>query len=319
MERLRKSITRYFIIFALLVSISESLISDGLDVIMAGVTDEAVAGLVLLLWLLVSILCFWLFSRAYTLVINKKIMAETNRQVNERNILYANIVHDLKTPMTSILGFSQALNEGKISEENKAEALTIIYNKTKKANELLDLLFEYTKLSTDEYRMQLEKIDICRLLREAIAMNYQLFEEKAIKLTVDIPEAPIIREIDQREFLRAFNNILLNGYQHNKQGAKILIKIIASVQKIKIIVADNGEQIAPELEATIFEPFICADESRSSKDGSGLGLAIAKKIVEKHQGRLFITTAVNQQMNTEKNYDINDNINAYTKAFVIEF
>lgn len=303
MEQLKKSIARYFIIFALLLSISESLISDGLDWIMAGVTDETVAVLVLLFWLLISILCFWLFSRGYTGVINKRIIAETNRQVNERNILYANIVHDLKTPMTSMLGFSQALMEGKIGADNKEEVLEIIYNKTKKASELLDLLFEYTKLSTDEYRMHPDNSDICRLVRESIAMNYELFEEKQMKIEIDIPESPIIREIDQREFLRAFNNILINAYQHNKKGAQILIKVIATIQKTMIVVADNGELINSELETMIFEPFICADESRNSKDGSGLGLAIAKKIVEKHQGRLYII----------------EEISGYTKAFVIEF
>lgn len=302
MEKLKKSIARYFILFALFLSFLESLISEGLDWIMVGITDEKVAVFVIIAWLLISILCFWLVSIGYTGVINKRIIAETKRQLNERNGLYANIVHDLKTPMTSILGFSQALKDGKIRDENKEETLEIIYNKTKKANELLDLLFEYTKLSTDEYPMHLEKMDICRLVRESIAANYEIFEEKQMKIDVDIPESPIIQELDQREFSRAFNNVLCNAYQHNKNGCRILIKIIETTQTVMIVVADNGEAIDQELEARIFEPFIRADESRNSKDGSGLGLAIAKKIVEKHQGRL----------------SINRGISGYTKAFVIE-
>lgn len=303
MKQLKKSITRYFILFALLLSLAESLINGGFDWLMESITDEAVAVSAILVYLLISILCFLLFSLWYAWVINKKILAETNRQLNERNVLYANIVHDLKTPMTSILGFSQALKEGKITAADKEDAVKTIYNKTKKANELLDLLFRYTKLSTDEYQMRLEKTDINRLVRESVAMNYEIFEEKQMKIEVDIPEVPIIREVDHLEFSRAINNLLVNAYRHNKNGCRVLVSIIKTDQKIKIVVADDGEAIDPELKTRIFEPFICGDESRNSKDGSGLGLAIAEKIVEKHHVKLYV----------------DDGISGYTKGFVIEF
>ncbi|KNZ42262.1 sensor histidine kinase [Acetobacterium bakii] len=303
MKQLKKSIIRYFILFALLLSLAKSLLDGGFDWIMEGITDEAVAVSAILVYLLISILCFLLISIWYTWIINKKILAETNRQLNERNMLYANIVHDLKTPMTLIMGFSQALKEGRITDADKEDTVETIYNKTKKANELLDLLFQYTKLSTDEYQMYLEKTDICRLVRESVAMNYEVFEEKQLKIEIDIPDYPMIREVDHLELARAINNLLINAHQHNRNGSRVLVKIIEMGQKIKIVVADNGEAIDQELAVRIFEPFICADESRNSKDGSGLGLAIAKKIVEKHQGRLFI----------------DDGISGYTKGFIIEF
>jgi len=303
MKQLKKSIIRYFILFAFFLSLAKSLLDGGFDWIMEGITDETVAVSAILVYLLISILCFLLLSIWYTWIINKKILAETNRQLNERNMLYANIVHDLKTPMTLILGFSQALKEGRITDADKEDIVETIYNKTKKANELLDLLFQYTKLSTDEYQMHLEKMDICRLVRESVAMNYEVFDEKQMKIEIDIPDYPIIREVDHLEFSRAINNLLVNAYQHNKNGCRILVRIIETGPKIKIAVADGGEAIDQELATRIFEPFICADESRNSKDGSGLGLAIAEKIVEKHHGKLFI----------------DDGISGFTKGFVIEF
>lgn len=303
MKQLKKSITRYFILFALILSLAESLIDGGFEWLMESITDEAVAVSAILVYLLISILIFLLFSLWYTWVINKKIFTETNRQLNERNVLYANIAHDLKTPMTLILGFSQALKEGKIKDADKEDAVETIYTKTKKANELLDLLFQYTKLSTEEYQMHLKKMDICRLVRESVAMNYEIFEEKQMKIEVNIPKVPIIREVDHLEFSRVINNLLVNAYRHNKNGSRVLVSIIETGQKIRIVVADDGAAIDPELKARIFEPFICADESRNSKDGSGLGLAIAEKIVEKHHGRLYV----------------DDGIRGYTKGFVIEF
>lgn len=302
MEKLKKSIIKYFIIFAFTLSVVESILSSLLDNFMEKIVGKAAAIIILVIYFLLSIMIFVIFSIWFAKVVGKKIVNETNRQLNERNGLYANIVHDLKTPMTLILGFSKALKDGRVKEEEQVEIIDTIYLTSRKMDELVDLLFQYTKLSTNEYLFHIEKIDICRIIRECVVSNYEKFEEKQMELIIDIPEESIIKEVDNLEFSRAINNVLVNAFKHNEIGSKILIRLAKDKQCVRIIIGDDGEDILPDVEEQIFEPFICGDESRNSKGGSGLGLAITKKIIEKHMGRIFIER----------------NMNDYTKCFVIE-
>jgi signal transduction histidine kinase len=175
------------------------------------------------------------------------------------------------------------------------------YGKSKKVNELLDLMFQYAKLDSLDFEMKLQEVDLGRLIRDAVALHYNEFEIKNIELNIEIPQKPIKKELDNLEFSRAISNLIVNAYKHNKNGSKVNIRLEDN-DGIKIIVADNGENIADEIKETIFNPFICGDESRNSKAGSGLGLAITKKIIDKHGGKIFIDS----------------NIEGYTKAFVIE-
>ncbi len=86
------------------------------------------------------------------------------------------------------------------------------------------------------------------------------------------------------EFSRALSNLIINAYRHNPENAKVMIQLENNIG-VKITIADNGYAINDD---TIFDPFVCDDESRSTMGGSGLGLAIAKKIIEQHGGRLYV-------------------------------
>lgn len=302
MKELQKSIIKYFIIFAFALSVVESMLYSCLDEISKYIKDSGAFTVVLVLFFVLCTGTFILFSIWFAAVIRRKIIEETNRQVNERNILYANIVHDLKTPMTIILGFSQALQEKRVKEEEKEELLHSIYEKAKKSDELLNILFQYTKLSTSDYQLHFEQQDICRIVRDTAALFYELFEGKQMEVTVEIPEKSIMKELDQVEFTRAISNLLTNAIRHNENGCKVLIKLQEERNKVLVTVADNGGSIPKELSATLFEPFVCEDKSRNSRGGNGLGLAIANKIVEKHGGHLYIDS----------------NMEEYTKGFVIQ-
>lgn len=302
MKELQKSIIKYFILFAFALSVVESMLYSCLDEISKYIKDSGVFTVVLVLFFVLCTGTFILFSIWFAAVIRRKIIEETNRQLNERNILYANIVHDLKTPMTIILGFSQALQEKRVKEEEKEELLHSIYEKAKKSDELLNILFQYTKLSTSDYQLHFEQQDICRIVRDTAALFYELFEDKQMEVTIEIPEKSIMKELDQVEFTRAISNLLTNAIRHNENGCKVLIKLQEERNKVLVTVADNGGPIPKELESTLFEPFVCEDKSRNSRGGNGLGLAIANKIVEKHGGHLYIDS----------------NMEEYTKGFVIQ-
>lgn len=302
MKELQKSIIRYFLLIAFALSVVISMLDSCFDELSAYIDDKGIFTIVLFLFLALCIGTFILFSIWFSVVIKRKFIEETNRQLNDRNILYANIVHDLKTPMTIILGFSQALLEKRIKEEEKEDFLHSIYEKAKKSDELLNILFQYTKLNTSDYKFCFEQQDICRIVRDTIALFYELFEEKQMEVVVEIPEKTIIKKLDRVEIIRAISNLLINAVRHNENGCRVLIRLQEEHNKVLVIVADSGDQIPKELESTLFEPFICDDKSRSFRGGSGLGLAITNKIVEKHGGYIYIDY----------------NFREYTKGFVIQ-
>ena len=219
----------------------------------------------------------------------------------ERLMLFANIAHDLKTPITSVLGYSKALSDGMVSEETKkAEYLQTITRKAVRMNDLIDRLFEYVKLESPENVLHKKDDDVAEVLRKSIANLYTEFEEKDFILDIQIPETPVIKNIDSLEIDRVFTNLLNNALKHNSSGTTLSISMD---ENGKTIIADNGNPIPSEVAAQIFKPFVSGDESRMSKNGSGLGLALAHKIMEKHEGKLSF---VNEYA-------------GFTKAFVVEF
>lgn len=226
----------------------------------------------------------WFFSR----MITKKLNAEIQRQTDERNMLYANIAHDLKTPVTSVLGYAKALEDNKVELEQAEIVIDGIYQKAKQTDELLNMLFEYTKLQAESYPLNKMEADICSIVRNVAAGQYEAFEEKNIRLDIDIPDDKIPVFCDVLQMTRAVGNLMINAYKHNAKGNQVGIIVRKNADRILIIIADNGRNIGEEESEIIFEPFVSSDVCRNSACGSGLGLAIAKKIVEKHGGTLTV-------------------------------
>ncbi len=220
-----------------------------------------------------------------------------------RNMLFADIAHDLKTPMTTISGYAKALADGMVNdEEKKQEYYSSIHEKSKKVDEMITLLLEYSKLDNDEFELKRERTDITELFRENIARMYLDFEDKAINLEIEIPEEKIYADVDRVQMSRVIANLINNAIKHNNAGAVVLAGLYTMGDTVEIRIADNGEKIDEKIAEHIFEPFVVGDESRSSKGGSGLGLSIASKIVNKHGAELKLVQCDDE---------------SYTKAFVI--
>lgn len=200
-----------------------------------------------------------------------------------RNLMLSDIAHDLRTPMTTISGYAKALNDGMVTDEEKQrEYLDTIQVKSKRMNDLVELLFEYVKLDSDGFSLEREDCDIAELLRENAAVMYTDIEEAGMEFDIDIPEEAIYLSLDKIQFSRVITNLLVNAIRHNKPGAKIGLSLRKMPGVLLVDVADSGEAIPDDVAKTIFEPFAKADKSRSNRGGSGLGLSIAKKIVNMH-------------------------------------
>lgn len=200
-----------------------------------------------------------------------------------RNLMLSDIAHDLRTPITTIAGYSKALNDGLItSDEKRKEYLDAIENKAVRMSDLITLLFEYVRLDSDNFSLKKTKVDITELLRENAALLYADTEEKGMEFLIEIPEEPYEIELDKLQFSRVITNLINNALKHNASGTQITLKMEKAAQEIQISVSDNGAEIPAMIADHIFEPFVVADASRESKGGSGLGLSIAKRIVEMH-------------------------------------
>lgn len=202
----------------------------------------------------------------------------------QRNLLLSDIAHDIRTPLTTVCGYSKALQEGVVSEpEKRQEYLQAIFAKSMRMNELITLLFEYVQLDSDGFSLHKEFGDPGELLRENIALLYADFEEKGITLQIEIPETPFSYEMDRIQLGRAVTNILTNALRYNDRGVNVIIRLREDGQ---IYIGDNGKKIENDLAEHIFEPFYRGDPARSTEGGTGLGLSIAAKIVEMHGGSL---------------------------------
>lgn len=211
--------------------------------------------------------------------------AEEMRKVYEkkRNLMLSDIAHDLRTPITTIAGYSKALNDDMVvSEEKKKEYLLAIENKSARMNDLINLLFDYVRLDSESYGLRKDEIDLPELLRTIAASLYSDIEEKGMEFEISIPEEVHMVSLDRVQFSRVIVNLINNAIKHNEADTVISLEMKVEKEKIQISVSDNGGLITTVLADHIFEPFAMGDASRNAQSGSGLGLSIAKKIVEMH-------------------------------------
>ena len=260
---------------------------------------------VFLTLILISVLPYLAGAFYYCRVVSKQVNVlmeeEKERQLafdRERNLLLSDIAHDIKTPITTLCGYSKALSDNLVQDEKRQEYIDAIYRKSLRMNELITLLFEYVKLDSIGFELYREECDLCELLRECTAALYADFEEKKITLRVEIPEIPERYSADQIQITRTINNLLSNAVRYGREGGSVLVQLSEDT----ITVADDGIEIDDELAEHIFEPFTRGDKARSTVGGSGLGLSIAYRIVKMHGWELRLNR---------------DYRRGYTKAFQI--
>ena len=200
-----------------------------------------------------------------------------------RNLMLSDIAHDLRTPITTIAGYSKALNDDMIvSEEKKREYLQAIENKSARMNDLINLLFDYVRLDSANYGLRRDEMDLPELLRTIAASLYSDVEEKGMEFEISIPEEVHMVSLDRVQFSRVVVNLINNAIKHNKAGTTISLEMKLEKNSTQVVISDNGGLIPEFLAEHIFEPFAMGDASRTTQSGSGLGLSIAKKIVEMH-------------------------------------
>lgn len=212
---------------------------------------------------------------------------ERRRLDEERQKLLANISHDLKTPITVIAGYADAIRDGKVPPAEQERYLRAIQNKTETLTALINAFHEYSKVEHPDFTAAPVRTDLCEYLREYLAKKYDEIDLAGFTLDVCIPETPIYCMLDELQFQRALDNLLSNSIRHNRLGTAMFFSVSEEAASAVIRVGDNGSGIPADRAASIFEPFVVGSDARSG-GGSGLGLAITRRIVEKQGGSIAL-------------------------------
>lgn len=219
----------------------------------------------------------------------KQIAQLKKADIANKQIL-TNLSHDVRTPLASLIGYLEALNHN--MADNPKEYVEISYQKSLALKSLIDLLFEWCKISSNEQQYHLLPADVNELTREVIIDWLPIMEKKNITLKVHISEDELTINIDCIAYKRIINNLIQNAIHHGNCSI-ITIHIETKNTKICISVSNNGTLISKEKLPYIFERLYKCDDARL-ETGSGLGLAIAKELVNAMNGIIDVDSSSTQ-------------------------
>ena len=207
----------------------------------------------------------------------------------KKNDLIMYMAHDLKTPLTSIIGYLTLLSDEKnISKELQEKYIKIALDKSLRVEELTNQFFDITRYDLHTMPINKKEINIVYLLKQLIDECYPMLEKNNLKCNLDAPEK-VMYLGDGDKLARAFDNLLKNAINYSYEKTTIQINIKEEVDKIFISFKNKGDKIPEYKLNKIFEKFYRADEARGSNTGgAGLGLAITKEIVELHNGSINV-------------------------------
>ena len=240
----------------------------------------------------------------------RRLMDKERESERTKNELITNVAHDLRTPLTSIIGYLELLSSGPaISQEMQKKYIDIAYVKAKRLEKLIEDLFGFTKMNYGRISMNVGKVDIVKLLGQLLEEFYPSFMDKDLtyELKSNVPSQVIMA--DGNLLARLFDNLINNAIKYGAEGKKVLVQVLAKDDTVMVSVTNYGYVIPAEELPLIFNKFYRVEQSRSSKTGgTGLGLAIAKSIVDMHGGTISVTSDLNGTVFTVKlkvDFDVN--------------
>lgn len=215
-----------------------------------------------------------------------------------KNELITNVSHDLKTPLTTIIGYLTLVKDKKYdSEKNMDDYIERAYSKSLRLKKLIEDLFDYTKITNGVIKVNKTNVNLVELMEQLLGEMSVLAKQNNLSFEKNFSNPEIYLNIDSDLMARTFENILSNSikYSYKELNSKISVTINQDESHVTISVENHGDTISTEILPLLFERFYRVDKSRNSKvSGSGLGLAIAKSIVELHGGTVSAESEANR-------------------------
>ena len=215
-----------------------------------------------------------------------KMSADLARSFNLRKQMTADIAHELRTPLSLILGHAEGVHDGVLKPTR--ENFEIIREEAERLENLVNDLRTLSLADAGELSVDLQPVNVNDLMSDVHAHYLTLFNQK--RITLDLKLAPVILKanLDPGRFTQVLNNILDNALRHTPESGRVELQTQLTENRIQLSVKDSGDGVTSDEAQHLFDRFYRVDESRTRDDGgSGLGLAIAKSIVEMHKGRIW--------------------------------
>ncbi len=246
----------------------------------------------------------------------EQLMEKEREAEKTKNELITNVAHDLRTPLTSIIGYMEFLAIGnKLEEETRQKYIHLVYVKAKRLEKLIEDLFSFTKLNYGKIAMKIGKVDIVMLINQLLEDFYPSFADKNLEYELSTIEDSIIIDADGNLLARLFDNLINNAIKYGAEGKIIRVLIKREEEQVVVKVINYGFIIPKEELNNIFNKFYRVEHSRSENTGgTGLGLAIVQNIVKMHQGKV---TAKSSLDGTE--FEVRLNIHFDLKEEKLEF
>ncbi len=212
---------------------------------------------------------------------------------NKRKLLLSNLSHDLRTPLTTMLGCAEMIRTGNYKDQLELQGRAkIILQRCRYMDKLLDQMLDISRQDADDLTIRLANHNLSEIVRKMAVEYIMILDGDQVHLDVDVPDEDIHLPIDASLMERALRNMLDNAIRYGKDGRYLGIQLTADEQFVNVIVKDKGKGIPPEHQAHIFERFYRVDSGRKG-EGLGIGLAIVKDIALAHQGSVEMSSTPN--------------------------
>jgi signal transduction histidine kinase len=223
---------------------------------------------------------------------NQKIIATHYQMENSMKKMLSNISHDLKTPLTVVLGYMEViLYEPNLSKEETEALLKKVNNKTIEVLNLIKKFFELVRLESGDKEFPITKVNMNEVCRQNILGFYDILTKKGFDVVVDIPDMDLYVWGNEEELNRVLNNLISNAIQYGGDGKVLGLSLRNSDDSVFVDVWDKGKGISELHKDRVFERMYTLEDSRNKLyQGSGLGLTITKRLIEKLGGEIFLNS-----------------------------
>lgn len=225
--------------------------------------------------------------------------AEKQAMAAEKQRVLADLSHDLKTPLTVIQGYAQALADGVVPPGKQRQYLETIRRKADASATLMNTLFDYVRLDHPDYTLHAVCTDLSEFCKAYLAEKYPEIESRGFSVEPALPDAPLRVPFDAGLLRRLLDNLLSNALQYNPAGTTLYFALMPLDGQVRLTVADDGVGIPDEIAGSLFEPFVTGNRARTPGGGTGLGMAIVKKVAELHGGSIRLVRPPHAPYHTE--------------------
>lgn len=225
----------------------------------------------------------------------KELMEKERVVEKTKNDLITNVAHDLRTPLTSIIGYLELLqNEEIFEKETRKKYLNIVYEKAKRLQNLVVDLFDYTRYAKDGVTIRKRNLEWNRFVEQVLEEFYPNFQSANLEYEAILCKQEIYLMADGELLARAFGNLIANAIQYGVDGKLVIVKTARIGNEAMLSITNFGQVIPKQELSKIFEKFYRVETSRSmATGGTGLGLAITKNIISLHQGTISVSSNEN--------------------------